>query len=152
NDVSQWQWSSYLSMVGEQSVPEWLETDWLLSQFGAQRKRAIAHYKDFVRAGMGLPSLWSDLRQQIYLGGENFVNRMQKQLDSSADLSEIPRIQHRCKAKPLQYYEKRYKDKKQGMVQAYYTGDYTMKEIAGHFDVHYSTVSRAVKKAEAGNA
>ncbi|MEN8131066.1 MAG: hypothetical protein ABFS45_12900 [Pseudomonadota bacterium] len=89
--------------------------------------------------------------QQIYLGGENFVNGMQKQLDNSADLSEIPRIQRRCKAKPLQYYEKRYKDKKQGMVQAYSTGDFTMKEIAGHFDVHYSTVSRAEKKAEAGN-
>jgi DNA-binding MarR family transcriptional regulator len=28
------------------------------------------------------------------------------------------------------------------------TGDYTMKDIAGHFDVHYSTVSRAIKKAE----
>jgi predicted DNA-binding protein YlxM (UPF0122 family) len=36
----------------------------------------------------------------------------------------------------------------QGMVQAYSTGDYTMKEIAKHFDVHYSTVSKAIKKAE----
>jgi len=76
---------------------------------------------------------------------------MQKQLDNRADLSEIPRIQRRHKAKPLQYYEMRYKDKKLGMVQAYSTGDYTMKEIAGHFDVHYSTVSRAIKKAEAGD-
>jgi DNA-binding MarR family transcriptional regulator len=100
---------------------------------------------------VGLPSLWSDLRRQIYLGDENFVKRMQKQLDNSADLSEIPRIQRRHKAKPLQYYEMRYKDKKLGMVQAYSTGDYTMKEIAGHFDVHYSTVSRAIKKAEAGD-
>jgi len=66
-------------------------------------------------------------------------------------VSEIPRIQHRSKAKPLQYYEQRYKDKKRAMVQAYSTGDYTMKEIAGYFDVHYSTVSRAIKKAEAGN-
>jgi transposase-like protein len=76
---------------------------------------------------------------------------MQKQLNNRADLSEIPRIQRRCKAKPLQYYAMRYKDKKQAMVQAYSTGDYTMKEIAGHFDVHYSTVSRAIKKSEVGN-
>ena len=50
NDVNQWPWSSYPSMIGEKSVPEWLETHWLLSQFSVQRKRAIAKYKDFVRA------------------------------------------------------------------------------------------------------
>jgi len=38
-----------------------------------------------------------------------------------------------------------YSDPKEGMARAYLTGDYTMKEIAGAFDVHYATVSRAVK-------
>ena len=38
------------------------------------------------------------------------------------------------------------------MVEAYRTGDYTMKDIAGYFNVHYSTVSRAIKKTESGNA
>jgi len=33
------------------------------------------------------------------------------------------------------------------MAEAYATRDYTMNEIAGYFDVHYSTVSRAVKSA-----
>jgi predicted DNA-binding protein YlxM (UPF0122 family) len=37
------------------------------------------------------------------------------------------------------------------MVQTYSTGDYTMKEIAEHFDVHYSTVSSAIKEAEASD-
>ena len=27
-------WSSYLAMMGKVLSPEWLETDWLLSQFG----------------------------------------------------------------------------------------------------------------------
>ncbi|MEE9424005.1 MAG: hypothetical protein V3V18_03380 [Methylococcales bacterium] len=34
------------------------------------------------------------------------------------------------------------------MIEANATGDYTMKEIAAHFNVHYATVSRAIKKAE----
>lgn len=38
----------------------------------------------------------------------------------------------------------------QKMEQAYYTGDYTLKDVAGHFDAHYSTVSRVIQKAEAG--
>jgi len=45
-------------------------------------------------------------------------------------------------------YASRYKDKKRGMVEAYSTGDYTMRSIADYFNVHYSTDSRAIKKAE----
>lgn len=100
---------------------------------------------------MDLPSLWSALKQQIYLGDERFLKRMQEQVDCNEDLREIPRTQRRQLAKPLQYYKTRYQDKKQGMVVAYSTGDYTMKEIAACFNVHYSTVSRAIKKAETGD-
>ncbi len=38
------------------------------------------------------------------------------------------------------------------MVEAYRTGDYTMKDIADYFNVHYSTVSRAIKRTERGHA
>ena len=34
------------------------------------------------------------------------------------------------------------------MVEAYRTGDYTMKDIADYFNVRYSAVSRAIKKTE----
>jgi len=43
-------------------------------------------------------------------------------------------------------------DREQGMVVAYQTGDYTMKAIASFFNVHYSTISRAIKKAGSENA
>ena len=94
-DAREWPWSSYSAMTGKQNAPEWLETEWLLSQFSKQRKRAIAKYVDFVREAVGLPSLWAGLSGQIYLGGEVFVERMQKEVDKHGDLSEIPRIQRR---------------------------------------------------------
>jgi transposase len=37
------------------------------------------------------------------------------------------------------------------MARAFQTGVYSMREIANHFGVHYSTVSRAVRRLEAGN-
>jgi len=151
-DVGDWPWSSYRQMIGEQNIPEWLEPSWILGQFSVQRKRAIEKYRDFIREGVGLPSLWSELTQQIYLGDEKFVKRLQKKLDKQSDLSEIPRMQRRPKAKSLEHYESKHRDSKQGMLEAFYSGDYTMKEIAGYFKVHYSTVSRAVKKAEALDA
>ena len=104
NNVEQWPWSSYLIMLGEQRIPAWFETRWLLSQFDNQRTQAISKYITFIREGIGLPSLWTELRQQIYLGNDDFVLRMHQQLDRRSDLSEIPRAQHRPKAKPLSYY------------------------------------------------
>ena len=36
-DIQDWPWSSYLAMIGATPQPEWLTTDWLLSQFGKQK-------------------------------------------------------------------------------------------------------------------
>ncbi|WP_434148396.1 transposase [Methylocaldum gracile subsp. desertum] len=60
-DVGDWPWSSYAAMVGLAPSPAWLQTHWLLGPFGRQRKRAIVGYIDFVRAGVGLPSIWDHL-------------------------------------------------------------------------------------------
>lgn len=147
NDVAEWSWSSYLATVGIETPPVWLQVDWILGQFSKKRKIAIRKYTDFVREGVGLPRIWGDLQQQIYLGSEGFVEKMQKQISVSGDMSEIPRAQRRAKAKPLDCYLAN-EDPRQGMAAAYKTGDYTMNEIALVFGVHYSTVSRAVKKGE----
>jgi putative transposase len=145
NNVDQWPWSSYSAMIGKSSRPEWLQTDWILGQFGKQRKRAVAAYRDFVCAGVGLPSVWNDLRGQIYLGKEEFVETMQQHVQSDSNISEIPRAQRRAKAKPLSYYSS-FNDRNAGIAAAYQTGDYTMKAIADEFGLHYATVSRIVKK------
>lgn len=145
-DAGAWPWSSYNAMVGREVAPLWLQTEWILGQFSPQRGRAIRKYIDFVRAGVGLPSLWERLHGQIYLGGEAFLKRMQKLADK-ATVGEIPRAQRRPLAKPLSHYRKQ-ADVKRAMVAAYATGDYTMQEIADCFDVHYATVSRAVQRSE----
>ncbi|VAW67600.1 hypothetical protein MNBD_GAMMA09-1820, partial [hydrothermal vent metagenome] len=149
-DVHEWPWSSYGAMTGESSAPVWLETDWLLACFGKQRKRAIVKYIDFVRAGTGLPPVWEGLKYQMYLGSAKFVESMQHKLDDSQkeSLSEISRLQRRPLAKSLQWYEENAADQKKAMALAYVSGEYTMKEIAEWFCVHYSTVSRAVKLFE----
>lgn len=146
-DIADWQWSSYAAMLGTQPVPEWLQTDWILGQFSPQRRRAINLYTDFVRAGVGLPSVWEQLSGQVYLGSDRFLKRMQAMSDKAA-IGEIPRAQRRPVAKPLDYYQTRHRDAKTAMAAAYATGDYTLQAIADHFGVHYATVSRAVKKGE----
>jgi REP element-mobilizing transposase RayT len=144
NDASDWPWSSDSMMIGRQDMPEWLESDWLLGQFGSSRRKAIAAYRDFVRAGMGQGSLWSELRGQVFLGSEDFVERVQRQLPDG-DLREIPRLQRRGSGRPLSEYASMGK-RDEAMAAAYGSGDYTMKQIAEYFGVHYATVSRAVRR------
>ncbi|MDJ0806573.1 MAG: transposase [Gammaproteobacteria bacterium] len=150
NDVHEWNWSSYGSMTGDREAPEWLETDWLLGCFGKRRSSCIAKYKNFVREGIGLPPIWDNLRNQIFIGSDDFVEKMQKHVNVSGkeELKEVTRIQRRSLAKPLQWYKKSADTPKEAMAEAYLTGDYSMKEIADFFGVHYATVSRAVKAYE----
>jgi len=154
NDVHKWQWSSYGAMIGEQTAPEWLETDWLLACFGKRRSSCVTKYKDFVRAGVGLPPIWENLRHQMYMGNEDFIEEIRNKYDapSREQLMEVRRIERRSLAKPLHWYKVRMDNPKEGMAQAFITGNYTMKEIADYFGVHYSTVSRAVKAQEENNA
>ena len=58
-----------------------------------------------MRAGVGLPSIWSHLNRQVYLGDEAFVARMQrKAVTPRGDASEIPRAQRVSPRKPLGHY------------------------------------------------
>ena len=146
--VKDWPWSSYRASCGMTSSPEWLSTDWLLSTFAKTRKVAIERYRDFVAQGKNLPSPWEHLKNQIFLGDEQFVEDMQCKLNLNQELSEIPRAQRRKVPKPLDYYSNRYKDRNAGIIAAYQSGGYSMKAIGDHFGVHYSSVSKIIKAGE----
>ena len=150
-NASQWHWSSYRAMLGKTAVPDWLAVDWLLSQFARRQSTARSRFIQFVKEGKDQPQIWSQLTRQIYLGSERFVRRMQNKIATDRDLSEVPQVQWRSRAKPLSYYAHRYQSRQHAMATAYATGAYTMKAIADYFGVHYSTVSRAVKQAESDN-
>lgn len=142
--AGQWPWSSYCAMIGKTSVPGWLETDWLLAQFDVQRDKARQQYIRFVAAGSEEPSIWRHLKQHIYLGDEHFVENMQTFLTEGDDLSEIPRAQCRPAPRTLGHYARAAATRHEALAAAYETGQYSLKEIAAYFGVHYSTVSRAV--------
>lgn len=57
---------------------------------------------------------------------------------------EIPRLQRRALARPLDFYRESFDAATAGMAAACATGDYTLQPIADAFGVHYSTASRAV--------
>jgi REP element-mobilizing transposase RayT len=144
----EWPWSSYRAILGQAPAPPWLARLWLLSQFGRTTGQARQRYAQFVRDGQQQESVWRSLRQQIYLGNDRFVHRMQGHLQDVEVLAEVPKVQRRPSPLALQFYAETHPDKRSAMVAAYRSGGYTMKAVADHFGVHYSTVSRAVRRDE----
>jgi REP element-mobilizing transposase RayT len=144
----QWPWSSYCATMGQEPVPPWLAQDWLLRQFARTREEARARHAQFVHDGQRHPSIWNSLRNQIYLGSEDFVAHMQARLRDTETLDEIPKVQRHPVPQSLQAFAEAHSNRRTAMAAAYVSGAYTMKAIAEYFGVHYSTVSRAVRRAE----
>ena len=147
-EADDWPWSSYRAMVGQESAPAWLETDWVLGQFSQTRALAQAAYADFVRQGIGQPSVWEGLRHQVFLGSGEFAERHRVSFKSMDQLREVPRAQRRALAKTLEDFAQHCSDRREAMARAFQSGAYSMQEIANYFGVHYSTVSRAVRTWE----
>jgi putative transposase len=144
-----WAWSSYRATVGLAHRPPFLTTDWLLSVFGDERDAARKAFERFVADGSGRPSPWAQLKNQIYLGSEEFVEQMQRRIDARQPLDEIPAKQKRPVARRLAHYADQFASRDRAMAEAYRSGAYSMGEIAAHFGVGRMTVSRAVKRFEA---
>ena len=142
--AGQYPWSNYRAMIGKCAAPAWLETGFLLSQLAHRRGDARQRFVRFVAEGKDQPKIWQHLRGQIYLGDEDFVKKLHHRVTADDRLKEIPRAQRRPDPKPLDYYARHARDPKQAMTAAYHSGGYTLAQIAKHFNVHYSTVSRAV--------
>jgi putative transposase len=140
-----WPWSSYRATAGLVDTYKWLTTDWILATFSKKKKAAIQQYRTFVADGRNQPKPWGDLKNQIYLGDDNFVDEMQCQISPDTSLSEVPSSQTRQLAKPLTYYEKKYKDRNTAISKAYESGGYSLKEIGDYYNLHYSWVSRIAK-------
>jgi REP element-mobilizing transposase RayT len=141
--ASTWKWSSYRPTAGLASVPRFLSTDWILEQFGKSRSRAQQQYREFVRDGMASRP-WDDLKGQIYLGSEAFI---EKHAPKKA-LKEVPRAQLRAAKPSLEQIFGRKGEKAIGVA---YEQGYRLNEIAAHLGVHYATVSRRLKRIEQAN-
>lgn len=87
-----WRWSSYRAIAGLVSAPDWLDVDWLLRQFGSDVNRARYAYRRFVSEGIGQASPWEHLRGQIWLGGEDFLKRMEKRVRGTP-VANVPKAQ-----------------------------------------------------------
>lgn len=149
-----WKWSSYLGTAGIKKASEHLTVDWILGRFGSSRKKAERLYKEFVLAGIKKESPWGELQGQILLGRENFIEKIKALLAKGEGVKEIPRVQRYAGRPKLIDIFRDVKTRDRRNVKIYQANvkfGYSLKEIADHLGVHYTTASKAIKDAESEN-
>jgi putative transposase len=146
-----WKWSSYRGTAGLEKPHGCLTTDWVLSQFGTVRTRDQIRYCEFVNEGIGKPSIWNQLKGQSFLGADGFVEQVEWYLRKQERVREIPRVQRYAHRPGLGELfkggvrsDKGRRDRK--IFEAVESWGYSQREVADHLRMHYSTISRLVKR------
>jgi REP element-mobilizing transposase RayT len=147
-EAKDWPWSSYRQTAGILGGNALLTTEGLLSVFSKRHGTAQKKYIEFVSQGKNQPSPWKSLKNQVFLGDEEYVSQILNGIDKNQDLSEIPKSQQKEKAKELAWYEKQAMSRNEAIKHSYDSGGYSMKEIGVYYRLHYSRVSRIIKMAK----
>lgn len=140
-----WLWSSYRASVGLEAAAPWLEVDGLLAQFGKRRSLAQQRYAQFVSEGINANSPWSELKGQVFLGDDQFVERMQAYIQADKDVVQIPLAQRRRLPPSLAVIERQAADRNAAIIAAHATGGYSYQQIADYFGVYFTTVGKIVR-------
>ena len=130
-----WRWSSCRATETGRA-PDWLDRDGLLARFGPDSAAGARAFADFVAEDASHERLWARRRGQIFLGSADFVTAAKTRATAADAAAPVA-------PKPLSWYGARYPDRHEAMARAHLDGGYTQPEVARHFSVHFSTVSRA---------
>lgn len=140
----EWKWSSYRATVGSAPVTEFLTIEALLLMFGTSLAEARARFTKFVEQGIDEPGPWNQLKNQIYLGPDGFVEDAMNRIAPARSFRDTPEVQRLAPPRPLDFYREKFPNTREAMVEAYLSGHFTLEEVGRAFGVGRSTVSREV--------
>lgn len=154
-----WPWSSYRAHVGLERAPLWLDVErlheWLLGRPVRgidDRLLAAQRYAELVAQSRDA-GLWEHaLRQQIYLGDETFVARMQARAESARLSSREVHKSQRQMPKNAAAWIADSTSRNEGIHLANRVGGLTVSSIAKELGLSVSRICRIVLKVEKAGA
>jgi putative transposase len=138
-----YRWSSYRATAGLSPAPAFLAHERLLALFSPDRAQAQRRYRAFVRAGLHGSDPKAEALGEIYLGDRDFARRRRRPAGPAS--TEVPRLQREPIGCSLEELLRERGD--DALARAYRAG-YSLRELADALGVHYSTVSRRLKREE----
>ncbi|MEO6276504.1 transposase [Roseateles sp.] len=152
-----WPWSSYRAHTGQADAPAWLGSEELWGHLlgetpdsPAGRLRAQRAYADLVAAGHGV-ALWAEgLNRQIYLGDDEFVDRMlEAALPSAKRSAPVPKVQ-RSSTLGLADWLARCESREDALLCAHTQSGLSMTAMARELGLTVARVSQLIARAERG--
>lgn len=158
-----YRWSSYRAYVGLDSCPPWLERQTVLEQNGGAKAQQQSNYRkhveDQIRNGSPV-NPWEELRDQIVLGGVNFVREIKKAARTNARVKArwaresltLPDVIHAVESvrgAPWKEFRNKHGDRGRDLVLylARRTTELTVSDLAKEFGMKQGeNVSMAVKR------
>jgi len=149
----QWVWSSYGATAGRMKPHPCLVTDWILGQFGSERRGAEAGYRKFIRDGIRAESIWNSVRAQSVLGEGDFIESLVDYVKGRKHIPDIVKSQRFMNRPDLRdlFRAEVLRDKRkrnERMAKAVMEHGYTQREVADHLRMHFTSVSRILRTEE----
>jgi REP element-mobilizing transposase RayT len=87
----EYQWSSYRYYMGQRNGPDWLNTGWLLKEYGNTIKTSQRKYKEFVEARIENPPRYpsENIVGQAILGSNSFIKKVIKGIRKDRRFGEV---------------------------------------------------------------
>jgi len=143
-----WKWSSFRATAGKSPSLETLATRPILSHFSKRLSLARKAYESFVRDGLGKISPLMDVRHEVILGSDAYIQKLTPLFKSRHFVKRFPRIQRYATRPSLEAIlgiPKRDPADRARILEAVKEHGYTLKEIAHFLGVHPTTVGRIIK-------
>jgi REP element-mobilizing transposase RayT len=146
----EWKWSSHPAMAGLGKAHKCLTTDWVLGQFSERAAEARRKYREFIDSGIGAGSIWKEVKGQILLGDEKFVERFRDVLKDNETIADLPKGQ-RYMDRPtleelLQGEGMKGRKRSDAISEAVARYGYTQRQVADYLGMHFTSVSRILRE------
>ena len=147
-DPQDWPYSSYPQVIGIAPKIPCLFPDWILCQFGPDQKTARISYQNFVLSGIHQESPLRKVKGQIFLGSDSFMAKMEQFMEQKEPFTEIPKKQLYATRPSLEQIFQMNDTRERKIYQANQKYGYTLKEIGRCLGLHYTTISKIIKRVE----
>jgi len=147
DDPAKYRWSSYLDILNTRSPSHFIDRSYTLSLFSQPGRKNEDEYRAFVLAGLGI-DLWSNLRERVILGGEEFAAQVQRRIGrvpGGKGIGRKERFAGRPALSTIFGTSRIAKDiRNERIMEAHLSNGYTHKEIAEYLGMHHSAICRIV--------
>jgi len=148
--LNQWPWSSHKEIMGTKKPTGCVQAKETLLFFDKNRNQARKEYIKYLREKHEDDDLSKNLKAGFIIGSMDFVKNILKKYGDNKSLENTKkeRFAGRPELEEVFKKETNKKDRNKLILKSFKDYGYTQTEIGNHLNIHYSTISRIIKKSK----